>query len=126
MPKLIVIGTASSANSVSISLRSRSATMNASRSSVSGRIERELLAAHARGGIDRPLAAFEQPRDADEHGIADVMAGTVVDLLEMVEVADHHGQTRPRRRARSSSRSSSSRKPRRFGRSVSGSVRAVS
>ena len=54
----------------------------------------ELLAADARGRVDLAHALAQQRGDLLEDRVADVVAGAVVDLLEVVEVACEHAHRR--------------------------------
>jgi hypothetical protein len=58
--------------------------------------QRELLAADPRNGVDRPRPAVEQARDAAEGLVAGGVSAAIIDLLEVVEVADHDRQRRGR------------------------------
>ncbi len=50
----------------------------------------KLVAALAADGIDPAHAAFQAPRHFPEHGVPGLVAKTVVDALEAVQVEEHH------------------------------------
>ena len=52
----------------------------------------ELLAAEARGQVDRPRLVDEDPAHEAQDVVADDVAERVVDVLEVVEVADDDGE----------------------------------
>ena len=53
--------------------------------------DRELVAAEARGGVDRAHAVVQPPRDLLQHLVAGGVAEAVVDVLEVVHVEEQHG-----------------------------------
>jgi hypothetical protein len=56
--------------------------------------DRELVAAEARGGVDRTHAVLQAPPDLPEHLVAGGVPEAVIDVLEVVHVQeqDRHGQ----------------------------------
>ena len=90
-----------------------------------GHQDRKLVPAQAGREITLPESAAEDLGQLDQHAVADLMAQTVVDHFEIVDVDESYGVggAQPRRqRAERCCKWSSKR--RRLGRSVSGSVRA--
>ena len=110
------------------SQRSRSAIAKATRAGrCRGGSARTARRPHGRGRRSRACRRSSSRATRCRAASPTWWPGTVVDFLEVVDVSDEQRPSAPApRRARSSSRSSSSRKPRRFGSFVRGSVRAAS
>jgi hypothetical protein len=96
----------------------------ASASGAVGQQDRELVAAQPRDGVARAQHAGDPRADELEQLVAAVVAERVVDLLELVEVEQHHDRLVPSRWAVDSARSTRSWNSARFGSPVRTSCRA--
>ncbi|GAO22120.1 hypothetical protein ALISP_1940 [Alicycliphilus sp. B1] len=56
--------------------------------------QHELVAAQARHGVALAHGALQAPGDLHQQGIAHAVAQRIVDMLEVVQVEEHHGQRR--------------------------------
>ena len=93
-PKLIVSFTASSANSSRDRLPQPLGQHERAVVDGVGHDQRELLAAEPRQGVDAALLPVEGVAGARQRVVTLVVPEPVVDLLEVVEVADHDAQLR--------------------------------